>query len=379
MRQPDSKRIAELTEKLKSQGDITEQEADSIRSLFFREFAEKKLNPKSPKFDREMFNALVKFAETTLNLTKQGQSGMFVSSFPTLLPDFTYYVDWDIYEIMREIKDNLPLKDRIAIFNVSFDQPENKEKQPDIINKADTLRNIKPEVWTFLGHSRWHPSHIFWGYWTDRLGFFRRNNVSEIFKGYANIPVVSDPFLYFAAEFFFNESNYNIINTSNILSCAVISLINSKNIPFVIYGDIYNNIDEIYEDVNDIYEDIDVTESDQDNYIAVEAKLARKITQTVQKNEKHIIAEMKEKGVIRPLEDDRDVYLKMSEIEEKIGVKKLVNNFIVDERDWFEFDDYYKMIDLASNLLNETLKYGRTINRAREESAEEDIWIAEGR
>jgi hypothetical protein len=370
MRHPDPKRITELTEKLKTQGDITEQEADSVRSLFLKKFAEIKLNSESPKFDRELFDALVKFAETALNLVKQEQPGIFISSFPAVLSDPSYYADPGICKIINKIRDNLLPKDRAAIFNVSFDQYE--EKHADSVN-TDILKNTKREKWIFLDYVGYFPSNSFfspscsfWGYRPDCLGFFRRRSINKIFGNYANILAVSDPFIYSTAEFFFNHAGYNIINTSDILSCAVIQLINSKNIPFVVYGDICDKgpNPEKYE---------------YDNYIAVEAGLARRITETVGKNKKHIIVEMREKGIIRPLKakDDDDVYSKTSGIERSPGAERLIRRVTEtpDVRDWFEFDDFNKMTDFARDLLCEALKYGKTIDRAREESAEEDIWI----
>jgi hypothetical protein len=146
----------------------------------------------------------------------------------------------------------------------------------------------------------------------------------------------------------------------------VIQLINSKSIPFVVYGDIRDK-------------DPNPEKYEYDNHIAVEAGLARRITETVGKNKRFIIAEMREKGIIRPLKakDDDDVYSRTSGIERSPGAERLIGRVTEtpDVRDWFEFDDFNKMTDFARDLLCETLKYGKTIDRAREESAEEDIWI----
>jgi hypothetical protein len=37
------------------------------------------------------------------------------------------------------------------------------------------------------------------------------------------------------------------------------------------------------------------------------------------------------------------------------------------------------MVNLASRLLEETLKYGKTINCTKDKESEKDIWITEGR
>lgn len=357
MRYPDSKEIIRLTEKLKTQGDITEQEADNIRLLFSRNCARTKLNPKSVKFDAGLFDALIKFAETALGFVKQEKLGMFISSFPALPSDFSYYGNYDIYAMLREIKKNLPPKDRIAIFNISFNQSKNGKNQAGIINGTDVFKNTKRETWVSLDYGNCYS--YFSGYRPDCFGFFRRRDMNKIFKDYTDLSVVSDPFLHFAAEFFFNHAKYNIINTSDILPCAVIHLINSRNIPFLIYGD------------------MDLDEYRYENHVAVEAETARKITQAV-KNRKHIIEEMKEKGVIRPLKDDSDVYSRMSYITESTGAAGLIR-YVIDIRDWYEFDDYYRTINLASELLGEIIKYGKTIDQAKDEIAEEDIWIMEER
>jgi hypothetical protein len=356
MRYPDTEEIVGLTEKLKSQGDITEQEADGIYSLFSRNCARTKFNPKSAKFDAGLLDALKKFTNAALDLVRQEKFGIFISSFPALPSDFSYYGNYDIYATLREIKKNLPPKDRIAIFNVSFDRSENGENQAGIINGTDVFKNAKRETWVFLEHNRYRS--YFSGYRPDRFGFFRRRDMNGIFENYTDIPVVSDPFVYFTAEFFFNYAKYNIINTSDILSCAVIWLVNSRNIPFLLYGD------------------MDLDEYGYENRIAVEAETSRRITQAVRRNGKYIIEEMKEKGIIRPLKDDSDIYSRFSEIDESTGAEGLVR-YVVDVRDWYEFDDYYRAIDFACSLLNETLKYGRTTEQSKNEALEEDIWITE--
>lgn len=217
MRYPDSKEIIRLTEKLKTQGDITEQEADNIRLLFSRNCARTKLNPKSVKFDAGLFDALIKFAETALGFVKQEKFGIFISSFPALPSDFSYYGNYDIYAMLREIKKNLPPKDRIAIFNVSFDRSERWKKQTVIINETDIFKNTELETWVSLDYGSCYS--YFSGYRPDCFGFFRRRDMNKIFKDYTDLSVVSDPFLHFTAEFFFNHAGYNIINTSDILSC----------------------------------------------------------------------------------------------------------------------------------------------------------------
>ena len=356
MRYLNSKEIIGLTEKLKSQGDITEQEADGIYSLFSRNCARTKFNPKSAKFDAGLLDALKKFTNTALSFVKQEKLGMFISSFPALPSDFSYYGNYDIYAMLREIKKNLPPKDRIAIFNVSFDRSERWKKQTVIINETDIFKNTELETWASLDYGSCYS--YFSGYRPDCFGFFRRRDINKIFKDYTDLSVVSDPFLHFAAEFFFNHAKYNIINTSDILPCAVIHFINSRNIPFIVYGD------------------MDLDEYRYENHVAVEAETARKVTQAVRRNGKYIIEEMKEKGIIRPLKDDSDIYSRFSEIDESTGAEGLVR-YVVDVRDWYEFDDYYRAIDFACSLLNETLKYGRTTEQAKEEALGEDIWITE--
>lgn len=146
----------------------------------------------------------------------------------------------------------------------------------------------------------------------------------------------------------------------------MIQLINSKSIPFVVYGDIRDK-------------DPNPEKYEYDNHIAVEAGLARRITETVGKNKRFIIAEMREKGIIRPLKakDDDDVYSRTSGIERSPGAERLIRRVTEtpDVRDRFEFDDFdfNRMTNFAYDLLCEALKYGRTTDRAREEAAEEDV------
>lgn len=370
MRQPNSKQVAELTEKLKSQGDITEQEADTVRSLFLRDFAKAKLEPKSPEFDRELFNGLTKFAETALGLIKQEKTGIFISSFPNLPPNPSLYICRDLYETVHEISGLLPVTDTVAIFNVCFDKSAKGKNETIEINGADILKDTHRSEWEDFGYNG-HTT--FWGYRPDYLGFFRRSNIKKAFGNYETIPVVLDPFLHYAMDFFFKQAEYDVINEQDILSCAVTHLINRKKIPFLIYGYIYN----------DIREDMSLEGCEHNNYIAVDAGLARKITKAVQENEQRIIAEMTDLGAIRPSKDYDYINSLIYDIEECSGAGWLVRSGGVNETfsdgNWYRFDNYRETVNLASRLLEETLKYGKTINCTKDEESEKDIWIAEGR
>ncbi len=70
--------IYELIQKLKTQGDITIEEADWIYSLFSRDTMYTTLNPNSPKFNGELSKALQSWYEVVAEKIKAGQRGNFV-------------------------------------------------------------------------------------------------------------------------------------------------------------------------------------------------------------------------------------------------------------------------------------------------------------
>ena len=91
---------------------------------------------------------------------------------------------------------------------------------------------------------------------------------------------------------------------------------------------------------------------------------------------------MEGKGLIYHSKRDADTYSKYLELIEgdmsweskKNGIVRLITkDFNAEE--WYRFDDYHRMINFACNLLNEILRYGRTIDSAREKDAEEDVWV----
>jgi hypothetical protein len=352
MKTPDTKQIAELTEKLKSQGDITEREAESMRSLFYSKRMKTELNPKSSKFNPELFDAFMEFTNVALNMIKHEKAGIFLTSFvfPSRL------ICREINELLQEILEKLPLRDRISIFNTSYELFKPEE---GTVNGINIRENMMMETWVFLNCGIHDFS--FYGYNPGCLGAFRRSNLRKAFKNYADIPVVFDPFRYFAAGFFFEHADFNITDVSDILSDAVICLINSQNIPFLLYGDMDPKKGKCREE-----------------HIAVDAGLARRITKAVRKHGKDIIAEMKESGIIYPPKDIRLVYYKTARVSGMSGADRLKGKGF-NRESWYEFDDYYRMIDFARDLLCEAVKYDKIINRARDKEAEEDIWITEGR
>ena len=358
MKHPDPKRITELAEKIEAQGDITEQEADSIRSLFSQNCAKTKLNSKSARFDSGLLDSLNGFIKLVLDLTKQGKSGVFISSFPVCPP---YYVHPELKEPLQNIIENLSPKDRAAIFNISLNPLRDGE---EIVNGINVFENTSSDRWVLMDYSIHHSSSLY-GFCPRCLGAFRRDGLKKAFENYADISVVSDPLHYLAAGFYFDYSGYNIICSEDILSDAVVSFINSKHIPFLVYGSMslfWNKY--------------------MNERIAVESELARRITEAVRKSGKDIIEEMKNEGLIYHSKSTADIYFDYLKQSYKAiirgsknkGIFRLVNKGFNAE-EWYRFNDYHRMIDFARNLLNEILKYGKMIDRAREEEAEEDVWV----
>lgn len=88
MKLPSAEDIRRLTQKLKTQGDITIEEADWIYSLFSRDAMYTTLYPISPKFNSELSQALQEWYEVVAQKIRNGERGNFV---------FTVYLKNIIY------------------------------------------------------------------------------------------------------------------------------------------------------------------------------------------------------------------------------------------------------------------------------------------
>lgn len=78
MKLPSAEDIRRLTQKLKTQGDITIEEADWIYSLFSRDAMYTTLYPSSPKFNSELSQALQEWYEVVAEKIKADERGNFV-------------------------------------------------------------------------------------------------------------------------------------------------------------------------------------------------------------------------------------------------------------------------------------------------------------
>jgi len=78
MKHPDSNEIKQLTQKLRTQGDITLNEADKIYSLFSENSIKTKLNCYSRKYDRKLLLSLKDWYATVAEEIRKGRRGNFI-------------------------------------------------------------------------------------------------------------------------------------------------------------------------------------------------------------------------------------------------------------------------------------------------------------
>ena len=79
-----SNEILDLTEKLRSGRDITEDEANSIKKLFTNNMLKTKLNDRSSKFDSQLENALVEWYRAVADALRR-QDGKLCKHYLSLV------------------------------------------------------------------------------------------------------------------------------------------------------------------------------------------------------------------------------------------------------------------------------------------------------
>jgi hypothetical protein len=232
MRHPEPKRVAELNEKLKEQGDITEKEAGEINSLFSEYCVKTKLNFNSIKFEPGLQKSLLSLLETATELVSHKHYGIFISSFSMASYVFDNFKFKDPMTVSRFLS-FLPARDRIAAINIS---PSLREKLPqetmEILYKLDENPPKKLDNKRFM-------------YTTSRTGIFRLPELNRIFELCTDMScLVPNSLSYEEDKFFYekkkeradyNPKKDNSIPVSCIISDAILYFIEKHNIPNMVF------------------------------------------------------------------------------------------------------------------------------------------------
>ena len=334
MRHPEPKRVAELNEKLKEQGDITEKEAGEINSLFSEHCVKTKLNFNSIKFEPGLQKSLLSLLETAAELVSHKHYGIFISSFSMASYVFDNFKFKDPVSSFLKL---LPARDRIAAINIS---PSLREKLPqetmEILYNLDENPPIKLENKRFM-------------YTTSRTGIFRLPELNRIFELCTDMScLVPNSLSYEEDKFFYekkkeradyNPKKDNSITVPCIISEAILHFIEKHNSPNMVFKTFLSS--QCY----------DLSR------ILVDADTAKKIKNVIQTLQGNITAELRDSGLIYNLR------------------KAETNPEIIK----CNFSDFDTLMDYSRRLLEEALKYGMIIDQAKDKTLEEDSWILEGR
>jgi hypothetical protein len=331
MKLPDAKYIREITEKLKAQGDITEDEADKIHLLFSKSCVNTKLNSRSDKFNPELTESFLYLLETAIELVSRKCYGVYISSF-SMAP---YIFNSDLKEPVIRFFNLLPARDKIAEFNISSSL---KKKLPE--STVNALNNWGEKVFV--------KSHTNFIYGTLRPGIFRTRGLDVIFKLCADLsPLVIYPFLHNNNErnfYFRNGSKFyfeisNVIPVPRIMSDVIVSYVRKNDIPHMVFGTLSLIPDEDEPQIV-FYK----------KGIMADARVVGKIKDTARAAQAKITAVLEDSNLIWKLHDNP-----VSKYQE------------------CEYSDFDRVISLAYRLFCDFLKHDRATDHAKEET--EEIWM----
>jgi len=104
-----SNEILDLTEKLRSGRDITEDEANSIKKLFTNNMLKTKLNDRSSKFDSQLENALVEWYRAVADALCAGRTGNFANTIYLwfyYMPETPFFFDSGLFSSLSNSATN---------------------------------------------------------------------------------------------------------------------------------------------------------------------------------------------------------------------------------------------------------------------------------
>jgi len=114
MKHPDANEIRQLTQKLKTQGDISLKEADRIYSLFSENSIKTKLNCYSRKYDRELLLSLEEWYNAAAEEIKRGRRGNFIFTITFKIQTFYINLSNVFYPVHEALKEQGKLEDMCA-------------------------------------------------------------------------------------------------------------------------------------------------------------------------------------------------------------------------------------------------------------------------
>lgn len=331
MRHPDPKYIIKLKEKLEKYGDITEEEADKVYSLFSENCINTKLNPASKNFNPELKDSLLLFLETSTKLASRQHYGFFISSFSMASHVFRNpYLGKSLYNFLKL----LPVKERIAGFNISLSLKEKLSQKTIEVLKT---RNEEPP-------KKLYEDFI---YTTSRVGFLRLCGLDKVFELCTDISGLAiDPFSYKRDKilYTYNYKKEEKISESRITADTVISFIEDNDIPHITFEAVSAIV---YPVLSSSYcLDFDCWG------ILVDNETAQKINRALPVFRKGIMSELINLDIVSHKVSDSESY-------------------VYD----YNLSDFNILIEFSRKIFDEVLRHGMIINQAREEEAEEDVWM----